>query len=568
VKNGVSVGRSGVTAWKRLVILAAVMTASLGLAAACGTASQVASSAAAQPYIVQGVSNKLAAVDVVAEHGIVVSALPIVHAVVAKLTPAEVASSRQRGLRVSPDLPVRVEGAGLLAGSHPSDVFTSVTGATSMWANGINGSGVTVAVLDTGIDANLPDFGGRVIAGVNLANLRNPLAWNVDQFGHGTFVSGLVASDGQSSNGQYMGVAPGADLVSIKVANGSGITTESTVIEGVAWAIANEASDGIRVLNMSLGVEPSSPSALDPLDQAVEQAWSAGIVVVTSAGNAGPDNGTITSPGDDPLAITVGAMDDGGVDNPAGFSIPTFSSTGPTLDDGWFKPDVVAPGRSVVSLIPPNSTVALQNPQAIIGRHNFVGSGTSFSAAIVSGLAALLLQEDPALTPDQVKAALLFGASPGPIGDPLVDGHGIVNAVAAAAAAGQVFLNQNVAAAAESSSPPATVSLSSTWAASTWNPANWSGEAWSSTPLSATGAATTSATNLVLGTAWNGTTWNGMAWNEAAWNSSTWNEAAWNEAAWNEAAWNEAAWNDAAWNDAAWNDAAWNDAAWNDAGWG
>jgi len=544
------------------VILAAVMTASLGLAAACGTASQVASSAAAQPYIVQGVSNKLAAVDVVAEHGIVVSALPIVHAVVAKLTPAEVASSRQRGLRVSPDLPVRVEGAGLLAGSHPSDVFTSVTGATSMWANGINGSGVTVAVLDTGIDANLPDFGGRVIAGVNLANLRNPLAWNVDQFGHGTFVSGLVASDGQSSNGQYMGVAPGADLVSIKVANGSGITTESTVIEGVAWAIANEASDGIQVLNMSLGVEPSSPSALDPLDQAIEQAWRAGIVVVTSAGNAGPYNGTITSPGDDPLAITVGAMDDGGADNPAGFAMPTFSSVGPTLYDGWFKPDVVAPGRSVVSLIPPNSTIALENPQASIGRHNFVGSGTSFSAAIVSGLVALLLQADPSLTPDQVKAALLFGASPGPIGNPLVDGHGIANVVAAAAVGGQVFLNQSAAAAAESTSPPATVSLSSTWTASTWNPANWSGEAWSAAPPSAAGT-TTSATNPANGSVWNGSTWNGTAWNEAAWN-----EAAWNEAAWNEAAWNEAAWNDAAWNDAAWNDAAWNDAAWNDSGWG
>jgi serine protease AprX len=447
---------------------------------------------------------------------------------------------------------------GLQDSGAASTAYTSVTGATSLWADGINGSGVTVAVLDTGVDASLPDLGSDVVGGVDLSGTGQ--GWNTDQYGHGTFVAGLIASSGESSDGQYTGVAPGADLVSIKVAGSSGVTNESTVIQGVAWAVSNESSLGIRVLNMSLGVEPSSPSALDPLDQAVEQAWKAGIVVVTSAGNNGADNGTITSPGDDPLVITVGAIADNGSDVPANFTVPAFSSVGPTMLDGWFKPDLVAPGRSVVSLMAPSSSTYEANPLARVGSDNFVGSGTSFSAAIVSGLVALLLEDDPGLTPNQVKAALLLTAAKGPVGDPFVDGHGIATVSAAASVAGQVTLNQAPAAAAESSSPPATVSLTSTWAVSTWNPANWSGAAWSNAGIAATAAS--APVTAVTGLAWSGAAWNDAAWNDAAWNDAAWNGAAWNDAAWNGAAWNGAAWNGAAWNDAAWNDAAWNEYCW------
>jgi serine protease AprX len=419
---------------------------------------------------------------------------------------------------------------GLQDSGAASTAYTSVTGATSLWAGGINGTGETVAVLDTGIDASLPDLSKQV---VDLSGTGQ--GWNTDQYGHGTFVAGLIASSGESSDGQYMGVAPGAGLVSIKVAGPSGVTTESTVIQGVAWAVSNESSLGIRVLNLSLGVEPPSSSALDPLDQAVEQAWNAGIVVVTSAGNNGPDNGTITSPGDDPLVITVGAIADNGSNVPANFTVPAFSGVGPTMLDAWFKPDLVAPGRSVVSLMAPNSSTSNANPMARIGSDNFVGSGTSFSAAIVSGLVALLLEEDPNLTPNQVKAALLLAAAKGPVGDPFVDGHGIATVSAAASVAGQVTLNQAVAAAAESDTPPATVSLSSTWAASTWNPANWSGPAWNNAGIAALAASAPITT--VTGLAWTGATWNDAAWNDAAWNDAAWNDAAWNDAAWNEYSW-------------------------------
>ena len=184
----------------------------LGVAAVSGTEAGTTtahpSAGAAHQFIVQGASSAVAAAEVAAVHGVTLSDLPVVHGVVAKLTAGEASVVTGDGLQVSPNLQVMVEGTGLPAGSHPSGVFTSVTGAKSMWANGVNGSGVTVAVLDTGIDANLPDLAGRVVAGVDLANSRNSTGWATDTYGHGTFVAGLIASNGQSSGGTYTGVAP------------------------------------------------------------------------------------------------------------------------------------------------------------------------------------------------------------------------------------------------------------------------------------------------------------------------------------------------------------------------
>jgi len=446
-----------------------------------------------------------------------------------------------------------------------TDAYLQVTGAQSVWAGGDEGQGVSVAVLDTGIEVPGPYFSGRVLDGINLSGSGSSTNWNTDDYGHGTFVAGLIGNDPPGPSPQYRGMAPESDLVSIKVAGASGVTTEATVIEGIEWAIQHESADNIRVLNLSLGVQPASPTSVDPIDQAVEQAWQAGIVVVTSAGNAGPDNGSITSPGDDPLVITVGTINDGGGSNPANYSVPGFSSVGPTGYDGWFKPDLAAPGVSVVSLRDPGSTIAKTFPNAAIDGRYFVGSGTSFSTAIVSGAVALVLENDPSLTPDQVKAALLFSASHGPVGDPFVDGHGIVNVPGALAAAGKVALNQAPALGAEGSSGVLTGSssilFSKTWDASSWNPANWSGSDWLSSPYAADGTGTP-ATAPESGLTWNGAAWNGAAWNGAAWNGAAWNGAAWNGAAWNGAAWNGAAWNGAAWNGAAWNAAAWNDDQW------
>jgi serine protease AprX len=377
-----------------------------------------------------------------------------------------------------------------------------------------------------------------MVDGVDLSGDNNP--WQ-DSYGHGTFVAGLIAGNGASSNGTYTGEAPGAGLVSVKVAGASGQTDLANVIAGVGWTINNRSTDNISVLNMSLGYLPIESTVVDPLDQAVEKAWESGITVVTSAGNSGPGNGSVTSPGDDPLVITVGAVDDGGQAHPADDAMTTFSSVGPTNPDGWFKPDLVTSGRSVVSLRDPGSTIDAQNPSARVGDNNFVGSGTSFSAAVTSGAAALLLSADPSYTPNTVKGTLLGTTMQGPVGNPFVDGHGILNAAAAVSSA-PMTLNQPVPTVLTQLG--ATIDLEAAGAMGSWNPDNWTGSHWN-------------------GSHWNGSTWNGSHWNGSTWNGSTWNGSAWNGSTWNGSHWNGSTWNGSTWNGSTWNGSHWNGSTWN-----
>ena len=435
----------------------------------------------------------------------------------------------------------------------PTAVFPQASQASSLVASGTNGHGVNVAVLDTGI-ANLPDFAGRLVSGVDLSGEGNPLR---DSYGHGTFVAGLIAGNGAASAGQYLGEAPGAGLVSVKVAGASGTTDLATVIAGIQWTVANRARLGIQVLNMSLGSQPTQSTALNPLDRAAEAAWNSGIVVVTSAGNAGPFNGTVMSPGDDPLVVTVGALDDNGTASTADDTMTTFSSVGPTSPDGWFKPDLVASGRSVVSLRATGSAIDNSHPTGRIGTGNFVGSGTSFSAAITSGAVTEILQANPGAAPDQIKGRLLATTTAGPTGNPFVDGHGALDTYAAATAQG-ISLTQTRAAAIPTAAG-ATVFLATTWTTSTWNSSAWNGTSWNSSAWNSS-AWNSSAWN---GAAFNGSVWNSSAWNSSAWNGATWNSSAWNSSAWNSSAWNSSAWNSSAWNSSAWNSSAWNSSAWN-----
>jgi serine protease AprX len=449
------------------------------------------------------------------------------------------------GITVTPDATVTVQSTTESTGPHtPSDAFLRETGAAQLAANGDTGQGVTVAVLDTGIDS-LPDFAGRLIGGTDLTSTNNPYQ---DGYGHGTFVAGLIAGNGASSGGQYSGEAPGANLVSIKVAGPDGNTHLGALISGVQWAVDNQSTYGIKVLNISLGLQPSKSTVNNPLDQAVEAAWNSGITVVVAAGNAGPFNGTILSPGDDPLVITAGALDDMAQNSVSANEMTNFSSAGPTTPDGWVKPDLVTSGRSVVSLAAPGSTIYNNNPSARIGPGNFVGSGTSFSAAITSGAAALVLAANPGLTPDQVKARLLGTTNPGPVGNPFVDGHGALNALAAATA-GPMNFNQS-AAGLRPAKKNATVSLSPGSPVDTWNTALWSGISpappgnWS----------------------WNGWVWNGGDWN--GWVGRAWNDGGWNGAGWNGAGWSGSAWDGTGWSGSAWDGSAWDGTGWSGSSWG
>jgi serine protease AprX len=452
------------------------------------------------------------------------------------------------GITVTPDVSVSVQDTPESTGPHtPSDVFLGQTGSTRLAAAGDTGRGATVAVLDTGID-NLPDFSGRLIGGVDLTGGGNPFQ---DSYGHGTFVAGLIAGNGASSGGEYSGEAPGANLVSIKVAGASGTTDLANLILGLQWAVDHKIGYGIKVLNMSLGFQTAMSTVINPLDQAVQAVWGAGIAVVVSAGNSGPFNGTVLSPGDDPLVITVGALDDMATSSLTDDEMCDFSSAGPTFADGFVKPDLVTSGRSVVSLAAPGSTIYDQHPSARVGSANFVGSGTSFSSAITAGAAALVLADNPGLTPNQIKARLLGTTSPGPVGNPFVDGHGALNAYAAATA-GPMNLSQS--APLLPTLPGITVQLSPTSAANTWNPSLWSGTSWAPGP---------SDDWTWQGLAWNGGDWNGWTWTGRAWNVGDWAGAAWNSANWTGRAWNGSGWAGSAFTGRAWNGSAWNSSAWN-----
>ena len=544
---------AGAGNWNRPVrcksrIIAAGVTLAATLAGSSLAGVPAASASATETVIVTSTGLLGAAEAVLGLNGVILTQYHLINAVDATIpTAVEPLLAALPGITVTPDASVTVQSTPESTGPHtPSDVFLQETGATQLASAGDTGHGVTVAVMDTGID-NLPDFSGRLIGGVDLTNGGNPYQ---DSYGHGTFVAGLIAGDGASSGGQYSGEAPGANLVSIKVAGADGTTHLGTLISGLQWAVDHQSRYGIKILNLSLGFKSALSTVINPLDQAAEAVWHAGIAVVVAAGNTGPFNGSVLSPGDDPLVITVGALDDMATPSIADDEMNDFSAVGPTATDGWVKPDLVTSGRSVVSLAAPGSTIDADNPSARIGSANFVGSGTSFSAAITSGAAALVLADNPGLTPNQLKARLLGTTNPGPVGNPFVDGHGALNAYAAATS-GAMNLNQSTAGLLPRLF--GTVSLAPSGPADTWNVNLWSGLAVNQPPTS--------------GPAWNGLAWNGADWDGWVWTGRAWNDGGWAGAQWNGAAWTGRAWNGGAWAGSAWAGLAWAGAAWSSSAW-
>jgi serine protease AprX len=320
---------------------------------------------------------------------------------------------------------------------EPTSVYPQALQADKAWRAGDRGEGVTVALIDTGVSASA-DLSGRMVSvsggmlgpSAPCENLSGEPNCD-DDYGHGTFVGGIIAGDGNASGGTYSGVAPKAKLLSVKVAGPSGATDVSNVLAAIQWVVSFRSTYNIRVLNLSLSTDSTQTYRTDPFNYAVERAWDAGIVVVVSASNRGPAAGTISKPADDPLVVTVGATDDRGTPSLDDDELPDFSSRGPTVPDGLAKPDVVAPGSHIMSLRAPGSTIDQEFPETIDGDYHR-GSGTSFSAAATSGVVALMLSRHPGMTPDQVKYALMHSARPLPAGsDPMVVGAGMVDAAAA-----------------------------------------------------------------------------------------------------------------------------------------
>jgi serine protease AprX len=347
-----------------------------------------------------------------------------------------VKGSSLKALTKDPDVVYVSPDRSVWATATATDFYDQAVLAPYAWSRNLTGRGIGVAVIDSGINSGR-DFtlsngtGSRIVYNQNFAGGQSTVA---DSYGHGTHVAGILAGNGTNSHGTtfrktFMGVADNVNLINLRVLDDKGAGRDSAVIAAIQTAISLKSKYNIRVINLSLGRPVYESYKLDPVCQAVESAWKAGIVVVVAAGNEGRNDtahtdgyGTIAAPGNDPYAITVGAMKPMGTSGRADDLIASYSSKGPTLYDHIVKPDVVAPGNMAVSVLAsssanlvkafPKNIVALSSysTSATGASSYFTLSGTSMATPVVSGAVALLLQKNPGLTPDQVKARLMKSA--------------------------------------------------------------------------------------------------------------------------------------------------------------
>ena len=313
------------------------------------------------------------------------------------------------------------------------DITAAAVNATAQYVGTLTGKNVTIAVIDSGITSH-PDLltstgGSRVL----YSQVFRQEITTEDLYGHGTHIAGIAGGTGKQSTGAqysrtFRGIAPGVNFVNLVVLDRYGQSTDSMVIAAIQTAVSLKSTYNIKIINLSLGRPVFESYQTDPLCQAAEAAWKAGIVVVTSAGNQGRDNskntlgyGTITAPGNDPYVITVGSMKALGTGARTDDRVASYSSKGPTIIDHVVKPDLVAPGNKVVSDLAGGGRLRNQYPANdtnlnyyIVNGNNQQGdqyytmSGTSMATAVVSGAAALMLEKNPNLTPDQVKARLML----------------------------------------------------------------------------------------------------------------------------------------------------------------
>ena len=461
---------------------------------------------------------------------------------------------------------------------------TLYTGAQEWWSAGYTGRGIDVAVIDSGVApvAGL-DGSDKVVHGPDLSlESQAPNLTRLDTFGHGTFMSGLIAGSGDG----YRGMAPGARIISLKVATADGGADVSQVIAAIDWVVQHAHDPGlnIRVLNLSYGTNSRQSYLVDPLAYAAEQAWKKGIVVVTAAGNSGyqRDNGVhgLADPAYDPYLLAVGGSDSMGTldrrdDEVGDFSAGTLSC--PTCR----RPDLVAPGSHLQGLRVPNSFIDARHTEARIGDRYFRGTGTSQAAAVMSGAVALVLQKYPNLTPDLVKpyfehhATKLHGFGPQAQGAGLIDLASMLrhepqlNAPpqrhpsstglgSLELSRGQDHLTRDgVVLSGErdifgmpwnSAAMAAAQAAGSSWSGGMWNGSSWSGSSWS-------------------GSSWSGSSWSGSSWSGSSWSGSSWSGSSWSGSSWSGSSWSGSSWSGSSWSGSSWSGSSWSGSSWSAASW-
>ena len=409
------------------------------------------------------------------------------------------------GLIVTPDAVVKVSG---IVNLKSTQLWPYESGNSKLWLGDqafYTNTTPAIAIIDSGVQQR-SDFGSRVIASVNLSTMPGNTSLN-DERGHGTFVAGIAAGAAPD----LTGAAPTAPIVSIKVMDSNGEAKTSDVINACQWILDNKAKYNIRVANFSMHSSYGTNFYRDPLDQAVEKLWFSNVVVVAAAGNYGTasgPSGVKYSPGNDPFVITVGALDLGGSASTRDDSVAPWSAYGYTYD-GFYKPEVAAPGRYMVGPIAPGSTITSLKAANMVGSDRIQLSGTSFAAPVVSGTVAQMLARHPNWTPDQVKGALMQTTRKVPI-NPRAAGVGEVTVTRAASAHATPNPNKGL-------------------------------------------------DQFVATDASGSTTFAAMSWSDAAKADMSWNSMSWSDQSWSDMSWADQSWSDMSWADMSWADMSWAD---------
>ncbi len=457
---------------------------------------------------------------------------------------------------------------------------TQYTGAAGWWDAGYTGKGIDVAVIDSGV---APVDGlagpGKIIYGPDLslesqaANLQN-----LDAYGHGTFMAGLIAGKDETLTAPYAsapasayrGMAPDARIVSVKVATADSGTDVTQVIAAIDWVVQHRRDNGmnIRVINLSYGTNTTQRYEVDPLAYAAEQAWKKGIVVVAAAGNTGYQRGAgapgLADPAYDPFVIAVGASDSGGTDDTDDDVVASFSASSARCFV-CRNPDFVAPGTHLQGLRVVNSYIDANHRAGILDDRYLRGSGTSEAAAITSGAIALVLQKYPRLTPNQVKDFLADNARPLDRFDVHSQGSGEIQlgqmlhrrpsllaiqwfipssgTGSLEATRGQDHLTQDgvvltgqkdiFGAEFDSASMATSEAAGSSWSGGDWNGNSWSGSSWS-------------------GSSWSGNSWSGSSWSGSSWSGSSWSGNSWSGSSWSGSSWSGSSWSGSSWSGKVW----------------
>ncbi len=398
---------------------------------------------------------------------------------------------------VNYDAPVRK--LAVVESSKLTTLYPKVVNASGLWTS-TTGIGVGVAVLDTGVSATnefrTPNYLNRVTANVTFSS---GLKKSLDGNGHGTHVAGIVAGNNWQNGaisttikGKYIGIAPEANILNVRVSDDNGMSYVSDVIDAIDWVVTNRTTHNIRVMNLSLVSSVAESYKTSALAAAVERAWFNGILVVVAAGNDGA-NTMQYPPANDPFVITVGASDPMNTVAQSDDTIAPWSSYG-TTQDGVAKPDVVAPGRYMVApLTSTTAKLALEDPTRIVDGAYLRLSGTSMAAPVVSGIAALAFQKHPEWTNDQVKWLLMNTATS--LAVSAGQGRGEVNATSVVNFSGTPSrANQGLTASEQLIGPNgATVYTSdstASWSTASWSTASWSTASWSTASWSTANTST------------------------------------------------------------------------------